>query len=161
MSSPREIYDLISSVDAGERRGRSRRDIIRAMQDGKPHIMPPFVIYGMLALGLVSAFAFRVIIVLERVEPAWVRPAWYVGAGGYVFFFFYRYRISRKRKNTIRRNRLIEKVRSEECLRGEDRDLVLYLLNSIKSSREDINYAVIFLLSVIAIAADVGLWLIK
>ncbi len=115
----------------------------------------------MLALGLISAFAFRVIIVLERMEPSWVRPAWYVGAGGYVFFFFYRYRITRKRKNTIRRYRLIEKVRREECLTGEDRDLVLYLLNSIKSSREDINYAVIFVLSVLAIAADIWLWTLK
>ncbi len=123
--------------------------------------MPPVVIYGMLALGLISAFAFRVIIVLERVEPSWVRPAWYVGAGGYVFFFFYRYRITRKRKNTIKKNRLIEKVREEECLTGEDRDLVLYLLNSIRSSKEDINYAVIFLLSVLAIAADIWLWTLK
>lgn len=123
--------------------------------------MPPVVIYGMLALGLISAFAFRVIIVLERVEPSWVRLAWYVGAGGYVFFFFYRYRITRKRKNTIKKNRLIEKVREEECLTGEDRDLVLYLLNSIRSSREDINYAVIFLLSVLAIAADIWLWTLK
>lgn len=131
------------------------------MPQSKPHIMPPVVIYGMLALGLISAFAFRVIIVLERVEPSWVRPAWYVGAGGYVFFFFYRYRITRKRKNTIKKNRLIEKVREEECLTGEDRDLVLYLLNSIRSSKEDINYAVIFLLSVLAIAADIWLWTLK
>jgi hypothetical protein len=115
----------------------------------------------MLALGLISAFAFRIIIVLERVEPAWVRPAWYLGAGGYVFFFFYRYRITRRRKNTIMKNRLIEKVRDEECLKAEDRDDVLYILNSVKHSREDINYVVIFALSVIAIVTDLWLWLLK
>jgi hypothetical protein len=130
------------------------------MADHKPHIMPWYVIHGMLALGLVSAFAFRVIIVLERVEPAWVRPAWYLGAGGYVFFFFYRYRITRKRKNTIRKYKLIEKIRDEECLTGEDRDVVMYLLSSIKSSKEDINYMVIFALSVVAITADILLWLL-
>jgi hypothetical protein len=123
--------------------------------------MPPFVIYGMLALGLISAFAFRIIIVLERVEPAWVRPAWYLGAGGYVFFFFYRYRITRRRKNTIMKNRLIEKVRDEECLKDEDRDDVLYILSSVKHSREDINYVVIFLLSVLAIVTDLVLWWMK
>jgi hypothetical protein len=131
------------------------------MADHKPHIMPPYVIYGMLTLGLISAFAFRVIIVLERVEPAWVRPAWYLGAGGYVFFFFYRFRISRKRKNTIRKYKLIEKIRDEECLTGEDRDVVMYLLSSIRSSKEDINYVVIFALSVIAITADLVLWLLR
>ncbi len=131
------------------------------MQERKPHIMPPYVIYGMLALGLVSAFAFRIIIVLERVEPAWVRPAWYLGAGGYVFFFFYRYRITRRRKNTIAKHNLIEKVRGEECLDGEDKDVVLYILNSVKHSREDINYVVIFALSVIAIVTDLCLWFLK
>jgi len=131
------------------------------MDEKKPHLMPPLVIYGMLALGLVSAFAFRVIIVLERVEPSWVRPAWYVGAVGYVFFFFYRYRITRKRKRTIKRYGLIDKVQREECLTGEDREIVLYLLNSIRSSKEDINYAVIFMLSIIAIAADIWLWWMK
>jgi len=130
------------------------------MDDHKPHIMPWYVIHGMLFLGMMSAFAFRVIIVLERVEPAWVRPAWYLGAGGYVFFFFYRYRISRKRKNTIRKYQLIEKVK-QGCLSDEDREVVMYLLSSIKSSKEDINYMVIFALSVIAISADLVLWLMK
>jgi hypothetical protein len=131
------------------------------MQERKPSVMPPYVIYGMLALGLISAFAFRIIIVLERVEPAWVRPAWYLGAGGYVFFFFYRYRITRRRKNTIMQNRLIEKVRDEECLKDEDRGDVLYILSSVKHSKEDINYVVIFALSVIAIVTDLWLWLFK
>jgi len=130
------------------------------MDDHKPHIMPWYVIHGMLFLGMMSAFAFRVIIVLERVEPAWVRPAWYLGAGGYVFFFFYRYRISRKRKNTIRKYQLIEKVK-QGCLSDEDREVVMYLPSSIKSSKEDINYMVIFALSVIAISADLVLWLMK
>lgn len=131
------------------------------MADHKPHIMPWYVIHGMLFLGMMSALAFRIIIVLERVEPAWVRPAWYLGAGGYVFFFFYRYRISRKRKNTITKYKLIEKIRDEECLTGEDRDVVMYLLSSIKSSKEDINYVVIFALSVIAITADIVLWFLR
>ena len=131
------------------------------MADHKPHIMPWYVIHGMLFLGMMSAFAFRIIIVLERVEPAWVRPAWYLGAGGYVFFFFYRYRITRKRKNTIRKYKLIEKVSGQGCLTDEDREVVMYLLSSIKHSKEDINYMVIFVLSVVAITADLVLWLMK
>ena len=51
----------------------------------------------------------------------------------------------------------MEKLRDNRCLEEEDRDVVLYLLSSIKSSPEDLNYAIIFLLSLIAIAADLYL----
>ena len=57
----------------------------------RPHILPGYVIYGFFVMGLLSALAFRAIIVLIRVEPAWVRPVWYVGITGYLLFFLYRY----------------------------------------------------------------------
>jgi hypothetical protein len=120
-----------------------------------PRTFPKSIIHGFFFLGLISAFAFRVIIVLERLEPSWVRPAWYTGVLGYVFFFLYRYGISKKRKKAIKDYRLIEKIRSDECLSGDDREVVTYLLSSIKESREDINYLVIFVLSILAICADI------
>lgn len=117
-------------------------------------ILPGYVIYGFFALGLLSAISFRAIIILEHLEPSWVRPVWYVGAIGYFFFFLYRYRITRKRKRAVETFHLIERVKSNACLTEEERAIVLYLLSSIRSSPEDINYAIIFLLSIIAIAAD-------
>ncbi len=130
------------------------------MPERKPHVVPPYVIYGFFTLGLVSAVAFRAIIVLMRLEPAWVRPVWYVGICGYVLFFLYRYRISRKRKHAIEEYGLIEKLRSGEPCGPEEREVILYLLSSIKSSMEDLNYAIIFLLSLLAIAADIYLGLL-
>ena len=56
---------------------------------------------------------------------------------------------------------LIEKVKENACLTDEDREVVLYLLSSVKASLEDLNYAIIFLLSVIAVAADLILSAIK
>jgi len=124
------------------------------MEKNKPHIVPRYIIYGFFVLGLVSAIAFRSIIVFQHLEPAWVRPVWYVGTAGYVFFFIYRYKITRKRKRAIEEFRLIEKLKTNACLEDDDREVVLYLLSSIKFSLEDINYAIIFLLSIIAVAAD-------
>lgn len=57
--------------------------------------------------------------------------------------------------------RLIEKVKENACLTDEDREVVLYLLSSVKASLEDLNYAIIFLLSVIAVAADLILSAMK
>jgi hypothetical protein len=124
------------------------------MERQKPHIVPRYVIYLFFILGLISAVAFRAIIVFQRVEPGWVRPVWYVAVLGYVLFFLYRFSISRKRKRAIERFQLIEKVKANACLTDEDREVVLYLLSSIKVSLEDLNYAIIFVLSVAAVAAD-------
>jgi hypothetical protein len=127
----------------------------------RPHILPKYIIYGFFVIGLISAIAFRAIIVFQHLEPSWVRPVWYAGIVGYIFFFLYRYRITKKRKKAIDDFQLIDKVKANACLSEEDREIVLYLLSSIKSSPEDLNYAIIFILSIIAILADILLTLMK
>jgi len=131
------------------------------MQQHKPHTVPKSVIYAFFVLGLISAIAFRAIIIFQHLEPAWVRPVWYIGTVGYFLFFLYRYLITRKRKHAIERYQLIEKLKQNACLQEEDREVVLYLLSSLKYSLEDVNYALIFILSVLAIAADLVLSAIK
>ncbi len=131
------------------------------MHNAKPHTLPRPIIYLFFSIGLLSAVAFRAIIVFQHVEPDWVRPVWYVAILGYLLFFLYRYRISQKRKKAIRNFRLIEKVQANACLTDEDREVVTYLLSSIKVSLEDWNYAIIFLTSIIAIAADILLTSLK
>ncbi|RMG05078.1 MAG: hypothetical protein D6726_02040 [Nitrospirae bacterium] len=123
------------------------------MKNG-PHTLPRWVIYSFFILGLISAVAFRAIVVIQKVEPLWVRPVWYIGAVGYLFFFLYRFYISRKRKQAIARYRLIEKVNTNACLTDEDREVVAYLLQSLRKSMEDRNYFIIFILSIVAIALD-------
>ncbi|MBI5847602.1 MAG: hypothetical protein HZB31_06575 [Nitrospirae bacterium] len=131
------------------------------MEKHKPHTVPKSVIYAFFVLGLVSAIAFRGIIIFQHLEPTWVRPVWYVGTIGYFFFFLYRYMITKKRKHTIEQYQLIEKLKANACLEEQDREAVLYLLSSIKFSLEDINYALIFILSVLAIVADLVLTQMK
>ena len=131
------------------------------MEINKPHTVPKYVVYSFFLLGLVSAIAFRAIIILQHLEPSWVRPAWYIGTAGYFFFFLYRYRITRKRKKAVEAFQLIEKVKANACLLDEDREVLLYLLSSIRLSMEDINYAIIFVLSVMAVAADLILSAMK
>jgi hypothetical protein len=125
------------------------------MKERKPHTLPPIVVYLFFALGIISATAFRAIIFFQRFEPQWVRPVWYIGTIGYMLFFLYRFYIAEKRKKTIERFQLVEKVRANACLTDEDREVVIYLLSSIKRSPENINYFVIFIFSVIAVAIDI------
>jgi hypothetical protein len=126
-----------------------------------PHTLPGPVIHGFFLIGVFSAVAFRIIIVLQHLEPSWVRPVWYAGVIGYIFFFLYRYHISKKRKKAVRDYDLIEKLKTNACLSDDDRDIVIYLLSSIMKSMEDLNYYIIFILSILAIAADIAISALK
>lgn len=119
-----------------------------------PKIIPKPVIFGFFLLGLLSSVAFRAIILLQKYEPAWVRPVWYFGVLGYMLFFMYRYYISQRRKHAIAHTQVIEKIRAGEVLNQDEREAALYLLKSVRASQEDWNYLAIFVLSIVAIALD-------
>jgi hypothetical protein len=97
-----------------------------------PHTVPGYVSFSFFLLGIVSAIAFRIIIVFQRIEPEWVRPVWYIGVLGYIGFFMYRYAIARKRKNVIKDFELIEKVGATPAFRRR-REVVTYLSFIIKN----------------------------
>ena len=130
---------------------------MKQMMTDKPHVVPKYVIYTFFVLGLISAVAFRGIIIFQHLDPSWVRPVWYIGTLGYFLFFLYRYMITKKRKHAVETFQLIDKVKTNAPLTNEDREVILYLLSSIRYSLEDINYAIIFILSVLAIAVDLVL----
>lgn len=126
------------------------------MSSQPPTLAPRYKIYGALGIGLAAAIAIRALIVLDHVEPDWVRPVWYFAILGNFVFFYYRYQITRKRKKAVREHALIEKLSSEEPLKPEDRVVLIYLLSSIRKSPENINYLIIFVFSLVAIAIDLG-----
>ncbi len=119
-----------------------------------PRTVHPSVINLFFLIGVLSACSFRVLIVFTHVAPQWFRPVWYFGTIGYLIFFLYRYRISRKRKHAIRDFALLDKLKRRETLTDAEREVTVYLLSSIAKSREDLNYLFIFVLSFLAVAAD-------
>lgn len=127
------------------------------MTKEKPTIAPVYKIYGFFLLGLATAIAFRAIIVIDHIQPTWVRPMWYFGVLGNFVFFYHRFKISEKRKSAVSEYQLIEKIQSGADLSPMDREVIVYLLKSIKLSPENINYLVIFLFSLLAIGLDLAL----
>lgn len=127
------------------------------MEKEKLVIAPAYKIYGFFVLGLATAIAFRALIIFDHVQPTWVRPVWYFGVLGNFVFFFYRFRVSGRRKRAVAEYQLIEKIQSGEVLSSMDREVIVYILRSIKLSPENINYLIIFLFSLIAIALDLAL----
>ncbi len=120
-----------------------------------PKTVPSFVVYLFLVIGLLSAVAFRLVTIINTFSPSLLRPVWYFGVIGYIFFFAYRYHISEKRKKAIRANRLLEKIQDDSDITSEDRALIAYVLSSIIKSKENLNYLFIFILSIIAVGVDI------
>ena len=78
-----------------------------------------------------------------------------MGTIGYILFFLYRYAISQKRKKAIEQYELIPKLKQQTRLSKEEIEVVVYLLSSLRKSREHLNYLFIFALSFMAIIADI------
>ncbi|MEN8142508.1 MAG: hypothetical protein ABFQ82_02790 [Thermodesulfobacteriota bacterium] len=119
-----------------------------------PQTVSPYMINMFFVVGLVAAFSFRILIVFSHSYQSLFRPVWYLGTIGYLFFFLYRFMISQKRKRAIEQYELIPKLRDAGPLSEVDREVVVYLLSSIRKSRENLNYLFIFGLSFLAIIAD-------
>ena len=120
----------------------------------KPRIQNRAVIFAVFITGLLSATAIRALIVLVHVNPGWVRPVWYFAIIGNLLFFYYRYRITRRRKRAITEFDLIRKIKEDSGLDEDSRDVAVYLLRSVIRSPENYNYLIIFIFSFIAIALD-------
>ncbi len=121
----------------------------------KPQVMPKYFVNGFFVLGIVGAVSFRILIVLGKVAPDLVRPVWYLGVVSYVFFFVYRYYISQKRRRAITNFNLVEKLESGQKLSKIETEVNIYLLNSITRSKENLNYLIIFILSIVMIFFDI------
>lgn len=116
-----------------------------------------YAMYTVFIIGLLASTAFRILIIIDHIYPSWVRPVWYFAVLGNFAFFYHRFRITIKRKKAVDDFHLIEKAKSGACLSEEEREVLVYLLSSIKRSPENINYLIIFLLSLMAIGADIVL----
>lgn len=126
------------------------------MTDKQPEISSRAMIYGAFALGLATAIAVRSLLILDHIQPSWVRPVWYFAVLGNFIFFLYRYKITVRRKRAVRKHQLIEKLSSQQPLSPDDIKVLTYLLTSIKRSPENLNYLIISVFSVLAIAIDLA-----
>lgn len=102
-------------------------------------------------LGLVATIAMRAVTVLMHMNPVYGKIAWYIGVGGFLAFFVYKFRVSQTRSQAISRNNLVDKINQQQQLTEEDYSLIGAILCGLSSKKERINYFFIFGLSAIAL----------
>ena len=103
------------------------------------------------AIGLIATIALRIVTVLFNINPAYGKIAWYVGVGGFLLFFVYKFRVNQTRYSLIKQNKLVDKISQNKQLAEEDYRLIGAILCSLSSRKERINYFFIFALSAIAL----------
>lgn len=102
-------------------------------------------------VGIVATVSMRVIEPLRNVDPLYGKLAWYIGVAGFFLFFVYKYKQSRDRSKTIYETGLKQKISGNEPLTDKERKLVSELLCSTDNRKEQINFFIIFALSLLAL----------
>lgn len=106
-------------------------------------------------IGLIATIAIRVVTVLIHLNPLYGQIAWYIGVTGLLAFFIYKFKIDSARYRIIRKNSLMAKILGNEGLKKEDKQVLSAILCALSSSKDRINYFVIFASSALALVAGV------
>jgi len=121
-----------------------------------PHTLPHWIAWLAFGVGLSGAISLRLILLAKAYRPELIRLFWYMGVCGNMVFFMFRSYITRRRRRLIIDLSLVEKMKDQDNLCPEDYEAIKYLISSLSASKEQWNYAVIFVFSLAAIAWD--LW---
>jgi hypothetical protein len=106
-------------------------------------------------IGLLATLAIRVVTVLMHMNEIYGKVAWYVGVVGFLLFFLYKFNINRQRAGIISEKKLLQKVKNQQQLAGEDYNLIGAILCDLSSNKERINYFFIFGLSAVVLVVAI------
>lgn len=107
-------------------------------------------------VGVTATVLYRLIIFLNRLpNHLWTDLAWYIGTIGFVWYFAHRYNVEKQRSVIIKERGLEEKVATAKVLSEDDRKILVKTLNSLESSKAQLNYIVIFVVSGLALLWDI------
>ena len=110
-----------------------------------------FASWSIFIIGLIATVAIRVVTVLMHLNPLYAKIAWYVGIGGFLAFFVYKFQISQNRVRIIAKQNLISKINNQKGLTEKDYATIGAILCGVGSKKERTNYFFIFDLSAIAL----------
>jgi hypothetical protein len=117
----------------------------------KPHTSNKYYRLWLFWVGIIATIAYRAIIVMNHYSDFWVEVFWYVGTIGFIWYFAHRYRVANDREDIIKERKLVNKIEKNKPLSKDDRDVILYILKGLKSSKSQWNYIAIFVFSIIAL----------
>lgn len=108
-----------------------------------------------LFIGLIATIALRLVNLAMDFSPLWAKIFWYIGVGGFLLFFLYKFNQDRRLQKKIEKIRLSERLMNKDSLSPQDYDFLMSVICKLKSKKDAINYFFIFLTSVLALIMGV------
>lgn len=102
-------------------------------------------------IGLIATVAIRIVTVLINIHPLYGKVSWYIGIGGFLLFFIYKFNVNRSLAAIIDQEGLIDKANGLKQFSKEEYNLIANILCNLKSEKERINYFFIFAVSAVAL----------
>lgn len=105
-------------------------------------------------VGIIATIAYRIVVFLNIYSDLWVKIAWYIGTIGFVLYFWHRYNVAKKRAELVKKYSLIEAV-DTSTIESTQKQALHYLVETSLTSKSRWNSGLIFLLSLLALAAGI------
>ena len=102
-------------------------------------------------IGIVATLAIRIVTLIMHFNPLYGKISWYIGVGGFLIFFMYKFKVLNERSNKISQQNILDKINRKEDLNENDYYLIRIILCNINSKKERINFLFIFVLSAITL----------
>lgn len=102
-------------------------------------------------IGMIATIAIRGVIVAQHFDPVYGKISWYIGVGGFLVYFIYKFIVEQRRTRVIKQEGLLQKVQEGTPLQDKDRAVLSAVLCSLSGSKDIINYFLIFFTSAIAL----------
>lgn len=112
-------------------------------------------------IGLIATVSIRIVTVLMDIRPIYGKISWYIGIGGFLLFFVYKFNVNRSLAKIIDRENLIDKANGLKPFSKEEYRLIANILCNLKSEKERINYFFIFAVSALALVLAIYFDFIK
>lgn len=129
------------------------------MEEIEPN--PTFIRVFFFLAGIIATLSYRIIIILNFINPLLVQVAWYTGTIGFIIYFWHRYAVQRKRARLVEKYDLVELAKETPGKTEEQGEALTYIVKTSLTSRSRWNSMFIFVTSVLAllvgIVLDLGL----
>ncbi|MBU4343471.1 MAG: hypothetical protein KKG01_05375 [Candidatus Omnitrophica bacterium] len=107
-------------------------------------------------IALVAVISLRAMSIFANSSPMFAKMLWYVGVGGFLIFFIYKFRYDQILQRELEKTDLKDKLLSKKELTEHDKEVLGTIVCKLSSKKDKINYFFIFVSSGLALA--IAIW---
>ena len=112
-------------------------------------------------IALAAVISLRAMSIFVNSSPIFAKMLWYIGVGGFLIFFIYKFRYDQILQRELEKTDLKDKLLSKKELTEHDKEVLGTIVCKLSSKKDKINYFFIFVSSGLALAIAIFVDFIK